>query len=125
MPLDNSEMRRLGSDLGDLPLEALTAVRKSVTRGAIAIKRDLVAEATGVSYGPHFPRSITDTVRDFPGGIEAEVGPDKDRPQGALANILYFGTRNNGPRLPDPKGALDREADRMESALSELARGFL
>lgn len=87
-------------------------VHKITEVAANKIKKDLRDEAEGVNYAPHFPRSITYDMRTrlISDTTEAEVGPYEGGPQWGLGNILYFGTSNNPPRLPDPVGALNREA---------------
>lgn len=55
------------------------------------------ARIRGHKYLPQYPASITYDVRGGLVSIEGEIGPDKDRPQGALGNILEFGTAKNAP----------------------------
>ena len=66
----------------------LPEVKKSVSRGALNIKNDLVQDARYDGSNRHFHRSISyDLVRD---GLEAAIGPEKS--QGTLGNSLYLGT---------------------------------
>lgn len=126
-PASLRDLRSFARDCGDLPEKVAPDVRAVLQRGALNIKAQLVAEAQGVEHAPHFPRSITydTTVRED--GITAEIGPDKDLPgrQGALANLLYFGRADTAPRLPDPAGALEREAPAVERYLAEALAGLL
>jgi hypothetical protein len=60
------------------------------------------------------------------GIIEAEIGPHSGPGQpGAIANVGYFGTSRGGGTVPDPQGALDAEAPRLESAIGDLLGGIL
>lgn len=98
-------------------------VEAVVERGALNIKKQLVAE---MQRSPHFKgvaRGITydmRTVGGFGGGaIEAEIGPESSGP-GALANVAYFGTARGGGTVPDPSGALEAESRRFEDALLKI-----
>jgi hypothetical protein len=96
-----------------------------VKRGAQNIKTGWQANARA-SAGAHarlYPSTISYDVTEGPGVVEAEIGPDKARPQGPLGNILEYGTstqagHNDGGR------ALDDEEPRFLAqveALSERA----
>jgi hypothetical protein len=96
-----------------------------VKRGAQNIKTGWQANALQ-SAGAHarlYPGSISYDVTEGPGVVEAEIGPDKDRVQGPLGNLLEYGTstqagHNDGGR------ALDDEEPRFLAqveALSERA----
>jgi hypothetical protein len=54
------------------------------------------------------------------GRIEAEVGPDKSKPQGALGNLIEFGSVNSPPHS-DGLRALRTEAPNLEKALADAA----
>jgi hypothetical protein len=99
---------------------ASVAARLIVQKGALNIKRTMQDDARGIGHAPHFPDSITYETRDRPWGAEGEIGPDKDRRQGALGNILYFGTSKNGP-VRNISTGLDAEAPRFEKALADAA----
>lgn len=119
---DGREVRELSLDLSRAPDRVLPEVKKSVSRGALNIKNDLVRDARSNGSYRHFHRSISyDLVRD---GLEAEIGPDKNLTQGALGNILYFGTSKNAPVL-SLDGPLDREAPRFETALRRIVGDIL
>jgi hypothetical protein len=70
-----------------------------------------------------YPASISYDVTEGPGVVEAEIGPDKGRPQGPLGNLLEFGSAHNPPHN-DGGRALDDEEPRFLAqveALSERA----
>lgn len=118
MEADLSELRQLDSDLGRIPGRAVPPLIKAVTESSGRVRDRMRADASGIGHAPHFPNSITDEVRVKVGQIEAEIGPDKGRTQGALGNILYFGTSKNGPVL-DINAPLDAEGPALEQAAAE------
>ena len=119
---DGREVRELSLDLSKAPDRVLPEVKKSISRGALNIKNDLVRDARSDGSYRHFHRSISyDLIRD---DLEAEIGPDKTRVQGALGNILYFGTSKNAPVL-GLDGPLDGEAPWFEAALPRIVGDIL
>ncbi|WP_051165721.1 hypothetical protein [Amycolatopsis orientalis] len=122
MSVDWSEVEKLADDLeiaaDDIRKKVLPVVRK----GAVNVKNDMRRDATGHPTYRHFPRSIT--YDEINGGLGAEIGPDKDLVQGALGNLLYFGTdKTNGVLNINPP--LDKEAPRFERALADVAEDIL
>ena len=97
--LDSSELNRLVADLHDVPEDAHGNVKKAVQFTAFGIKKTAAEFASGIAHAPHYPRSITYDTTDLGvgRGVSAEIGPDKDRTQGALGNILEYGTIQNAP----------------------------
>jgi hypothetical protein len=117
-----AQLRRAGS-------EALTReVEAVVKRGAVNVKKDWRANAkeTAGSAARVYPYSITfDGPTRLPGHrIEAEIGPDKGKRQGALGNLLEYGSVNNPPHN-DGKRAADKEQDKFAEAVLKTAAGFL
>ena len=152
--LDTSQLDRLAADLGKVPARTVAPVAAAVREAATAIRDDLrqvaalgsrsskgladglslgadgkVRDGRGrfVSHGggsgrlPAFPKSITADVR----GLSAEIGPDKNLRQGALGNILYFGTAKTVPVLEHPSRALQRQADPFATAVQDAATAAL
>lgn len=117
--VDASEVRALARDLE--PSDRLPEFRKVVSRGALNIKNGLRDDAKSNGSYRHFYRSIS---YDMVGDLEAEIGPDKNKVQGALGNILYFGTSKNAPEL-NIMGPLDREEPRFVQALGDVAEDLL
>lgn len=121
--IDDSEVRALAADLGRVPAKTLPAVDAVMKRGAQNVKETMRSDAEGHASLPHFPRSITyDRVMGT--GIEYEIGPDKDRMQGPLGSILFYGTSRHGPVL-DIEVGIREEAPRLEDNLSKVAVGLL
>jgi len=121
---DTSEVREIELALGKTADDLLKGLRPVVQRGALNIKRDLQQEARGHPHAPHFPRAITADTTETRSEVRAEIGPDKDKTQGALGNILYFGTSKNGPVL-DINGPLDREEPKFVKAVEDVIEGLL
>ncbi|MGW6703611.1 hypothetical protein ACWGDE_01775 [Streptomyces sp. NPDC054956] len=91
--------------------EAERGMVAAVTRGALNVKNDWRANARA-SAGRHarlYPNSISYDVTPIPGGAQAEIGPDKDKPQGPLGNLLEFGSVNNGPHNDGGRALLAEE----------------
>jgi hypothetical protein len=118
--MDVSELRKLEVDLGVGAVAALAEVRKVVQVGALKIKREMQSDATGHAHAPLFPFSITYDTKIGPTSVEAEIGPDKSRAQGALGNLLYFGSSNNGPVI-DLTRPLRREAPIVADLAATIA----
>lgn len=91
--MDVSDVGRLAADLGKVGPRVVPLARAVVEKGALNVKDGMARDATGIGHAPAFPSSITYDVR----GLSAEIGPDKNRRQGALGNILAFGTSKNAP----------------------------
>lgn len=126
MSFDASQVRAFAARLEAAGASTAREVRAVVTKGALNIKEQLRAEASGSTHFGQVARSINFDVRETSGGVEAEIGPDKQRsPSGKLGNIAYFGTSRGGGTLPDPEGALQAEGERFERALLDLAEGAL
>lgn len=120
MEVDASEVYQLGVDLGNIPGKMVAPMIAVVTKSSNSVKDAMRNDAKGIGHAPHFPNSITADVKVKVGLIEGEVGPDKGLTQGALGNILYFGTSNNGPVI-NINGPLDREGPRFQKAVEDAA----
>lgn len=91
-----------------------------VAKGALNIKKDAARRVTGLAHAPRYPRSITYDTYVSLTGPAAVIGPDKAKPQGALGNILEFGTTKNAP-IPHLAPAAEAEQPRFEKAVEALA----
>lgn len=103
-------------------------VEAVVKKGAVNIKTDWRnnAKATAGRHASAYPYSITfDGPERHPGGVVvAEIGPDKSKRQGALGNLLEYGSAHNPPHN-DGKRAADAEQDKFANAILNTAAGFL
>lgn len=101
--------------------EAERGMVAAVTRGALNVKngwRDN-AIATSGKHARAYPYSVSYDVKPIPGGAQAEIGPDKGKKQGALGNLLEFGSSNNRPHN-DGGRALLAEAPRFAAQVTAL-----
>lgn len=121
---DTGDLARLTVDLGKVPGKAMAAVEATSAKSALNIKNGMVADATGHEMFPQFPQSISYDRKFTVTGVEYEIGPDKDRPQGPLGNILYFGTSKNAPVL-NLLGPLEAEEPAYLAQLAAAAAGTL
>lgn len=120
MEFDTSDVLRLAADLGEIPGKAVAPLREIVQASSRRIRDGMRRDARGHAHSPYFPNSITYETKFARGGVESEIGPDKGLKQGALGNILYFGTSKNGPVL-SINGPLDAEAPRFQKAVEDAA----
>jgi hypothetical protein len=102
--------------------------RQVVARGALNIKKDWQnnARASAGRHGRLYPSSIGyDDPVTVPGvGTSAVIGPDKARPQGALGNLIEFGSVHNPPHN-DGGRALLAEEPRFVAAVEALGGELL
>lgn len=95
---DFSEITKLAADLGDVAPETQTNVRKAVEVTARRVKDSWRDKLKGSSTLPGLPSAVSYDVTRPAGAVEAEIGFDKGRRQGALGNVSEFGTPTVGPR---------------------------
>lgn len=122
--VDTSQLDALAADLRDHAKETPSRLVPVVSKGALNIKRDWQASWAGLSRLPALASSISydTTVRRTE--VEAEIGPDKTRRQGALGTIAEFGTSRTAPR-PGGGPALAAEEARFLTAVEKIAAGIL
>ncbi len=120
LKVDASEVQALAEILvkaaGVAPIEA----RAVVAKGALQIKNDARRRVSGLAHAPAYPASITYDTNETATGAWAEIGPDKGKRQGALGNLLEYGSVKNAPR-PHMAPALEAEQPRFEKAMEDLA----
>lgn len=122
-----SDLADLMRDLRKAAKEAPNIAHRVVKRGAVNVKAEWRRNATR-SAGQHarrYPYSIGFDITS-PGvhPIVAEIGPDKDQPQGPLGNLLEFGSTNNPPHN-DGGRALRAEEPRFYHAMGEAVGDLL
>lgn len=96
---DTRQLVQLAAVFQRRQVHAQVQARAVVQRGALNVKNGWRANAIA-SSGRHarlYPSSISYDMRPHPTGASAEIGPDKARPQGALGNLLEFGSSKNPP----------------------------
>lgn len=120
---DMSDVRRLERHLARSIPRIRRDSRAVVMHGALNIKNDWRANArqTARKHGKHYPRSIGFDIAPYgPDIVMATIGPDKAGPQGALGNLLEYGSVNNPPHN-DGGRALAAELPRFAAQMELLA----
>jgi len=124
---DMRDVRRLERHLVRAVPRARRDARAVTMRGAVNIKRDWRSNARASSgrHAPHYPGTIGfDFAAYGPDLWMATIGPDKGGPQGALGNILEYGSVKNPPHR-DGGRALDAEEPLFEAQMAIIvARGL-
>ena len=124
--IDVSDVNRLAATIETKTQRVGADAAAVVRKGALNVKTDARRLISGLAHAPAYPYSIGYDVEGDGrfGAIAAEIGPDKAKTQGALGNILEYGTVNNAP-FAHLGPALDREAPGFEKALADLAEDIL
>lgn len=122
--MDASQLRTLAADLtkaGKVPQDKLVPI---MSKAALNIKKQLRTEMAASRHFSQITKFISYDLVDGGDTVEAEIGPEATG-AGYLENIAYFGTARGGGTVPDPQGALDKEAPNLEKYLLQLADGLL
>jgi len=114
------ELRRLEHDFFEAAQLAPSETMKALKVSAFNIKIGAQRRVGGLRHAPAYPRSITYDVRQGAAGPEAEIGPDKNRRQGALGNLLEFGSVKNSPH-PHMRPSGEHEMPHFERAMEDLS----
>jgi len=115
-----SDMDKWVADLGRVPGKIVAGARLELERASLAEKRVMAENFKG---GPRYrglPNAVTYDVR----GLSAEIGIDKRRRQGALGNIIAFGTAAQGPTVNHTAG-FEQVARDMEADIADRLAGLL
>lgn len=119
--VDMGEVRAYSVDLGAVPGEFVRfgspALKKAAQNIKTAMQADLRASSNA---GIRFVASTVtyDDIAATGTGLETEIGPEK--PQGALANIAYFGTYKGGGHTRDPREAAEEEMPAFEAEIDKM-----
>lgn len=129
MDIDMSELRTFAAAIEANAKTTPRKVRATVQRGANNVKRQLRREASkSRSFGQIAPTITYDMLGggDLGGTvIEAEIGPNTHFRAARIENIGYFGSsRAGGGTLPDPAGAGDIEAPKLERHLGDIGEAI-
>ena len=120
---DTSDVRRLQRHLARSIPRVRREARQITMRGAMNIKRDWRqnARASSGRHAPAYPSAVSFDFGAYgPDIFMAIIGPDKGAPQGALGNLLEYGSVKNPPHR-DGGRALDAEEPRFEAQIALLA----
>ncbi|MGY4930314.1 hypothetical protein ACWD7T_04190 [Streptomyces sp. 900116325] len=126
-PFDMRDVRRLQRHLARGIPRARRDARAVVARGALNIKKEWRQNArqSAPKHAPSYPRTIGFDVLTFgPDQVLAIIGPDKSGQQGALGNLLEYGSVKNPPHR-DGGRSLVNETPRFEAQMELiLQRGL-
>lgn len=114
------KLDELAGALKSAGILAPTAARVQVQRSALAIKTDARHRVSGRAHIPAYPFAITYDTALTLYGATAEIGPDKEKAQGALGNILEYGGTRSAP-IPHMEPAGDAEEPKFVLAMEALA----
>lgn len=123
----DDDLWRLGRDLNAAGSLAKRQAEDIVKKAAQNVKTGWQTRMRARSrhgHIPHLPKAIGYDVSRTALGADAVIGPDKDRKQGPLGNLLEFGSVNNPPHN-DGGAALLAEAPNFYRAISKAEGGFL
>ena len=108
-------------ELSGAVAQAEAGAAKVFAVGANKIKKSWRASASGLAHAPAYPYSIS---YDMTGATSAEIGPDKGMRQGALGNLIEYGSVNNPPHNNGER-ALDEELPHVEEHLAALGTAWV
>jgi len=123
---NGSELNRLVADLAEVPAGAHRRVVQAVKYTAHGIRDFARGAVSGLAHAPHYPQAITYDVDDLgeAKGVTAEIGPEHERRQGSLGNILEYGTIKNPPYAHLGPG-LDHWTPDLQQGLEKAAADAL
>lgn len=110
-------------DLRSAADEVTAKATAVVKRGANNVKRDwkrLYEQSEKYGAAPAYPFAISyDDVTSKAGNTSTDIGPDKDKRQGALGNLIEYGSQNNQGQ-DHGSAALDAEKDEFVKQIGKL-----
>ena len=113
---DFSELNKLARDLGEVPSSSGPLLRKAVQVTAGKIKTSWRDKLKGSATLPGLPGAVNYDIESDGKSLNAEIGFDKSKPQGALGNISEYGTPKVAPR-GFGHAALQENADDFEKGI--------
>jgi hypothetical protein len=120
LTIDASQLHELAAALGEVASSAGPYVRDAMERTAIDVRDDWRAAAGGHRTIRAYPRSIG---YDFVGLqsfgstiIRCDIGPDKGKRQGALGNLLEYGSPTSPPHHWGDQ-ALEAHSEQLQDLL--------
>lgn len=119
--VDSSGIRAFSQELGGVVQAAPDEVMKVVARGAFQVQKDARERAKRIGrHVRRYPYTITVDLARHGAEAAAEIGPETQRGQGALGDILENGSPTSAPH-PHMLPAGEAEAPRFARALEDLA----
>lgn len=122
--LDMAGVKATADALNGIAGRLQPAMRKVTSKGSLNIKnaaKAAILAQTQHKYVKQYPNSITYSILQSSGTkVWAEIGPDKEKVQGALGNILEFGSPGRPP-VPHLVPAWEAEIEPYERFMGEAA----
>jgi hypothetical protein len=115
-----AELRQFAISIGRVVNGAYDDVDAVISRGALNVKNEMIADAAASQHFKGMAGSISYDSENSGSTIRRVVGPDKGRAGGALGNIYYFGTSRGGG-TGDIEKPLNSEEPRLIGAIQVLA----
>lgn len=103
-------LRDVADDLEEGPQRVLVELEAVGHRGANNMVRFARARVRGLRHAPAYPYAIGYDYAITTKVMRWDVGPDKDKRQGALGNLIEYGSINNRP-IPHIHPALNAEEE--------------
>ncbi len=100
--------------------DALPRAAKLVKRGALNIKKGAQRRAPTGPHVPYYSKSINYDTGEEGQLAWAEIGPDKHKRQGALGNLLEYGSATSPPH-PHLGPAGEEEEPKFAAQMDKLA----
>lgn len=119
------ELYRFASDVARAAEAAVKDVDPIVRVEAHDLKEQMNSDLAGSRHFRGAAGSVTYDSRFSVGTVGYEVGPDKGRRGGAIANIAYFGGSNGGGGTVDLDGTFKAAAVSLEKNLDKFLGGLL
>ena len=106
-----NDLDRLINDLEKAPAAVRKDTEKVVSKGALNVKQATQKRWRGLSNAPRLARAVTYDLHTAGDVVSAEIGPDKDKEkmQGALGNLIEYGSVNNAPRPAAPRSSSEEQ----------------
>lgn len=115
---DTTHVVKLAADLLRSPAITATRAQTVIAASALSVQTEARRIIGTSEMLPYYAASIT---HDLSSGLlswEAEIGPDKNLPQGPLGNILEYGTSRTAP-IPHLGPALLAEESKYVAAMGQ------
>ncbi|WP_157099361.1 hypothetical protein [Microbispora sp. ATCC PTA-5024] len=124
--LDGSELLKLAAEIGADSRKVAEGAYPLVKRYAMDLRNEWRdnARSTARKHGKLYPRTITAEQIPIRDGVEWEVGPESELPQGGMGRGFEYGSVNQPPHWDMTRAAVSVEP-RFNAAIDELARSFL
>lgn len=120
-----AELYRFASDVAKAAEASVREVDPIVRTEAHELKDRMNSDLAGSRHFHGAAGSVTYDSRYSFGAVGYEVGPDKGRRGGAIANIAYFGGSNGGGDTVDLDGAFKDASDGLEKNLGKFLGDLL